>query len=215
MLSKSQRMGDQQRTLHPEAFLRRAPRQARSAERLETLLAATGEILAIDGYPGVTVAALKARTGMPHSTIYDVVADPRDLVAYLIVRELDEIHHVLRTYAVSIRDPHAAADFVQAVSRGFIQMYRTNEVLRAGLSGLDGDPAYRWIGLADSDRNAEVIAEVICRLTDFPWDLVYERCRLMSHLVGATAAMAVDLGGEEGDAAVRAFEYLIEVSIPH
>lgn len=204
-----------ERTLSPETFLRRAPRQARSADRLEKLLDATAEILRVDGYPGVTVAALKSRTGMPHSTIYDVVADPRDLVAVLVLRSLDEMHDVLRAYAATIADAHATVDFVRAVSRGFIHMYRTNDVLRAGLSGLESDPAYRWINLADSNRNAQVIADVICRLSGLPHDIVLERCMLMSHLVGATAAMAVDLGGADGDAMVRAFEYLIEVAVPH
>lgn len=204
-----------ERTLRPETFLRRAPRQARSAERLENLLDATADILRMEGYPGVTVAALKTRTGMPHSTIYDVVADPRDLVAVLILRSLDEMHDVLKGYAATIADAHAAVDFVRAVSLGFIHMYRTNDVLRAGLSGIESDPAYRWINLADSARNAEVIAGVICRLTGLPADIVHERCLLMSHLVGATAAIATDLGGDMGDAMVRAFEYLIEVSVPH
>jgi AcrR family transcriptional regulator len=204
-----------ERTLRPETFLRRAPRQARSAERLENLLDATADILRAEGYPGVTVAALKTRTGMPHSTIYDVVADPRDLVAVLIVRSLDEMHDVLKGYAATIADAYAAVDFVRAVSLGFIHMYRTNDVLRAGLSGLESDPAYRWINLADSARNAHVVAGVMCRLTGLPSDVVYERCLLMSHLVGAAAAMAVDLGDEAGDSVVRAFEYLVEVSVPH
>ena len=203
------------RTLRPESFLRREPRQARSIERLERLLAAAGELLVSDGYPGVTVTALKARTGMPHSTIYDVVADPRDLVAVLMLRELEHVHHLLRAVADAVPDAHGVVDFVRSVSVAFIDMYRSNTVLRAGLSGLDGDPAYRWINLADSIRNARVVADVILRFSDVPDDVVYERCLLMAHLTGATAAMAADLGGAEGGSIVRAFEYLIEQAVPH
>ena len=71
---------------------------------MERLLAATGGLLAAEGYPAVTVANLKAITGMPHSTIYDVVADPRDLVAVLVVRTLDEMHEALAASAARIVD---------------------------------------------------------------------------------------------------------------
>lgn len=203
------------RSLRPESFLRREPRQARSIERVERLLLATSELLVDEGYPGVTVSGLKARTGMPHSTIYDVVADPRDLVAMLMLRELDQVHHLLQVMAADVVDAAGAVEFIRTVSVSFIERYRGNTVLRAGLSGLDGDPAYRWINLADSIRKARVVADVIVRFTAAPDDIVYERCLLMAHLTGATAAMAADLGGAEGDAIVRAFEYVIEQTVPH
>ena len=201
------------RTLHERAFLRREPRQARSAERLERLLAATGGLLAAEGYPAVTVANLKAITGMPHSTIYDVVADPRDLVAALVVRTLDEMHEALVASAATIGDADEAVEFVRTVALGFIGQYRTNDILRAALSGLDADPLYRWINIADSARNAHVIARLLEPFVDDPFPVVYERCLLMAHLTTAAATLAVDLGGDEGDAIVAAFEYVIERSL--
>jgi AcrR family transcriptional regulator len=201
------------RTLQAESFLRRAPRQARSAERLERLLAATREILVTDGYPGVTVAALKSHTGMPHSTIYDVVADPRDLVAMLMVRTLDELHAMVNAAGAQVVGAQAAVDFARRSALGFIAIYRNDALLRAGLSGLDADPAYRWICLADSARNARVVADVIGRHTGLPLDVVYERCLLITHLVQAAASMAVDLG-DDGDSVVRAFAYVIESAVP-
>jgi AcrR family transcriptional regulator len=201
------------RTLHEHAFLRREPRQARSADRLERLLAATTELLAAEGYPAVTVANLKAITGMPHSTIYDVVADPRDLVAVLVVRTLDEMHEALVAYAATIRDEDEAVEFVRTVTLVFIGQYRTNDILRAALSGLDADPLYRWINIADSERNARVIARVLEPYADDPHPIVYERCLLMAHLTTAAATLAVDLGGDEGDGIVSAFEYVVERSL--
>jgi AcrR family transcriptional regulator len=202
------------RRLHEHAFLRREPRQARSVERLERLLAATTELLAAEGYPAVTVANLKAITGMPHSTIYDVVADPRDLVAVLVVRALDEMHHALVAHAAEIDDADAAVEFVRTVTLVFIGQYRTNHILCAALSGLDADPSYRWINIADSERNAQVVARVLVPFADDPLPVVHERCLLMAHLTTAAATLAVDLGGVEGDGVVSAFEYVLERSLP-
>lgn len=198
------------RTLSPVTFLRREPRQARSAERLETLVDAAAEILLTEGFPGVTAAALSTRTEMPHSTIYDVVGDPRDLVAVYALRVLDEMHEALVALAEQVADDDAAVAFVKFIVAAYFDAYRTNAILRAALSGLDADPAYRWINLADSERNARVIAAVIQRFTDEDPVVLYERCLLMAHLTGATAAMAVDLGEPGGDRIIDRFDDLID-----
>ena len=206
------------RTLHPHTFLRREPRQARSLDRLERLLVATSDLLAADGYPGVTVAGLKSLTGMPHSTVYDVVADPRDLVAVLAVRALDSMHEALAAFARTVGDAESAIEFVRIAAMTFIDQYRTNAILRAALSGLDGDPAYRWINLADSVRNARVIVGVLQRFTDDDTTMLFQRCLLMAHLTGTAAAMAVDLDGAtvpdtDGDAIVGAFEFILAATL--
>lgn len=179
---------------------------------------ATSDLLASDGYPGVTVAGLKSLTGMPHSTVYDVVADPRDLVAVLAVRVLDSMHEALAAFARTVRDAEAAIEFVRIAAMAFIDQYRTNAILRAALSGLDGDPAYRWISLADSERNARVVAGVLQRFTDDDSTTVFQRCLLMAHLTGMAAAMAVDLDGAtvpdaDGDAIVDAFEFILAATL--
>lgn len=198
------------RTLSPGTFLRREPRQVRSAERLETLVAAAADLLVTDGYPGVTAAALSSRTEMPHSTIYDVVGDPRDLVAVYALRVLDEMHDGLLALAEQIDDEDAAVAFVKFIVAAYFDAYRTNATLRAALSGLDADPSYRWINLADSERNAHVIAAVIQRFSVEDPVVVFERCLLMAHLTGATAAMAVDLGEPAGDNIIARFDDLVD-----
>ncbi len=197
------------RTLSPSTFLRREPRQARSAERLETLVAAAAEILVDDGYPGVTAAALSARTEMPHSTIYDVVGDPRDLVAVYTTRVFDAMHAMLTELAGHVSTREEAIGFVKTIVAGYFELYRSDAILRAALSGMDADPSYRWINLTDSKRNARVIAAVIERFTDDDPTLVYERCLLMSHLTVATAAMAMDLGQPDGDRIIDRFDDLV------
>lgn len=198
------------RSLDPNSFLRREPRQARSAERLEQLVASTAEILGDEGYSGVTAAALSARTGMPHSTIYDVVGDPRDLVAVWALRFLDEMHSALVAFARTVTDREGAVAFVRAVVAAFFDAYRGDATLRAALAALDADPAYRWISLADSRRNAEVIAGVIQPYTTDAPQVVAERCLLMTHLAGATGAMAVDVGDEEGSGVIRAYGFVVD-----
>lgn len=198
------------RTLSPGTFLRREPRQARSAERLETLVAAAADLLLSDGYPGVTAAALSARTEMPHSTIYDVVGDPRDLVAVYALRILDEMHEGLVALAEQVTDRDSAIAFVKFIVSTYFELYRTNAILRAALSGLDADPAYRWINLADSERNSRVIADVIQRFSVEDPVIVFEKCLLMAHLTGATAAMAVDLGEPDGDRIIARFDDLVD-----
>ena len=198
------------RSLDPQTFLRRAPRQARSAERLETLLVATADLLARDGYPGVTAAALSAATGIPHPSIYDVVGDPRDLVAVWVLRTTNEMHEAARAFGEQVSSRDEAVAFVRFIIAAFFDAYRTDATLRAALSGIDADPAYRWITLEDSKRNARVIADVLVRFTVDPPELVRQRTLLMTHLTGATAAMAVDLGGTAGDEVIAAYEYVVD-----
>ncbi len=206
------------RTLSAASFLRREPRQVRSLDRLDRLLAATWELLAEEGYPGVTVANLKARTGMPHGTIYDVVADPRDLVAVLVVRAFDEVHETLVANAASVHDARSAFEFVRSGVADFIGQYRTSATLRAAIAGIDADPAYRWISIVDSERNARVVADTITQFTAADPTALFERCLLMSHLVGTAAALAVDLdegvvASADGDAIVEAMQFVLESTL--
>ena len=198
------------RTLSPSGFLRREPRQARSAERLETLVAAAAEILLDDGYPGVTAAALSTRTDLPPSTIYDVVGDPRDLVAVYVTRVLDDMHEMLVALAEQVADVDAAFEFVKTIVAGYFELYRSDAILRAALAGMDADPAYRWINLADSERNSRVIAGVVQPYSEEDPIIVYERCLLMAHLTVATAAMAEDLGSPAGDRIIERFDDLVK-----
>lgn len=173
-------------------------------------MAAAADLIESDGYAGVTAAALSARTGMPHSTIYDVVGDPHDLVAVWTLRVLDEMHQGMAAYAAQVATREEAIEFVRVIVAAYFESYLTDSRLRAALSGIDGDPEYRWIHIADSRRNADVISEVISRYADDPPEVVAQRTMLMAHLTGAAAAMAFDLGGDEAREVVAAFDYLIE-----
>jgi hypothetical protein len=122
---------------------------------------------------------------------------------------LGEMHELLVALAEQVADVDAAFEFVQAIVAGYFELYRSDAILRAALSGMDADPAYRWINLADSERNSRVIAGVVQPYSEEDPIIVYERCLLMAHLTVATAAMAMDLGSPAGDRIVERFDDLV------
>lgn len=74
---------------------RRQPKQQRSRERVEQILAAAAEIVSSSGDEGLTIRAVAERTGMPVATIYRFFADRDEICAALLAREMEAIDRTI------------------------------------------------------------------------------------------------------------------------
>lgn len=75
------------RSLEP----RREPQQARSRERLERILDATGELLEEAGIDGLSTRVIAARAGVNVATIYQFFPNKYAVVAALVERTADQL----------------------------------------------------------------------------------------------------------------------------
>ena len=76
---------------------RKRPRQTRSKDTVETILAATARILVKHGFDGLTTNAVATHAGVSIGSLYQYFPNKQALVAALIERRLDEKNE--RTHA--------------------------------------------------------------------------------------------------------------------
>lgn len=71
---------------------RRQPKQQRSRDRVESILAATAQIVAADGLEGLTVREVAKRSKIPAPTIYRYFSDSDEIAAAFFVHEMEAIN---------------------------------------------------------------------------------------------------------------------------
>ncbi|MEM8923720.1 MAG: hypothetical protein AAGD35_09450 [Actinomycetota bacterium] len=179
-------------------FLRRSPKQSRSRRRVDELLDAAAQLLDEAGPSGTTITAVAARTGQPSSSVYEWVAGERELIAATAERALGRLHldlvESLGTPATA-EEAHAAIDAALTL---FLDRYRSEPGLRAGLAFLEADPELSAINLADSRRNAAAVADAIRPFaTGTGSGRLDDTVLLLIHLSGALARLCDQVSGPE------------------
>jgi AcrR family transcriptional regulator len=74
---------------------RRQPKQERSRQRVERIMAAAEQIIEESGDEGLTIRAVAERCGMPVATIYRYFADRDEICAAFLGREMEKIDHAI------------------------------------------------------------------------------------------------------------------------
>ena len=123
----------------------RAPRQSRSAEGLERMLAAAEAVLAEKDFDAATLAEIAARAGYTIGAFYARFADKRALLTCLEERTYAALAELLATYiAPDAWATEPLPDLVRAMMAGAVAAYRRHRgALRALVVAARTDPALR------------------------------------------------------------------------
>lgn len=73
------------------AEVRRTPKQQRSRERVERIVAAAAEVISESGVDGLSIVAVAKRTGISAATIYRYFTDRDELAAAYLDREMEKL----------------------------------------------------------------------------------------------------------------------------
>lgn len=117
--------------------LRARPRQARSAARVEAILAAAEEVFDEVGYARATTNLVAARAGVPIPTLYRWFPDKGAIALALCERYLDDLD-ALYAQVLSVGDDEPVAVLVERVLgalEGFVAERRAFSAIAATASG--------------------------------------------------------------------------------
>lgn len=103
--------------------MRTEPRQQRSRDRLDRVLAAADAVLAEDGYDVFTTSAVAARAEVPASTVYRWFADKDELATALLMQHLDRLDERMRAALVQL-EVVSIGEIVGAVYQAYVDYYR-------------------------------------------------------------------------------------------
>ncbi len=192
---------------------RRQPQQARSRRRQEQILAAAAELVGENGYTDLTMTALASRAGVSVGSLYQHFRDREAVLAALAEPRLAELTEQFDRRFSSVGDAEQARAAIRDSITAFADQVRDDPVLREVMRATRDTPALSQLNLADSRRNAAVVAGHLRRVLDGDANV-----ETMAFLVAQLTTTVVLLGDEleptEATEVLDGFLQLVEHGFP-
>jgi len=131
---------------------RKVPRQKRSQETVDAILAATAHILSREGLERATTNAIAARAGVSIGSLYQYFPDKESLVRALNERHTREIQDLLTRRFAEVREA-PIPEAVRAIVRAMVEVHRHDPDLHRVL--VQATPA---VGAKEETRRLEEAA---------------------------------------------------------
>ena len=186
---------------------RKTPVQKRSRERVERMLAAATELIAEQGSDALRMSEVAERAEVSIGSLYQFFPDKTALIGTLVERCNEQSRRCIEGGLASVRDEE---DFRRAFAElidVYYGIFVAEPAMRDIWSGAQADKALRDLQLAESRKNAALVADVLKRLRPKASPVALENSTLLvMHLGEEAMRLAVSVAREEGDALVEAYK---------
>jgi AcrR family transcriptional regulator len=176
----------------------RRPRQERSRQRVENILAIALELMVEQGAEALAMREVARRAGVQISSIYQYFPSKSSIIRELAQRDLVRVRQLLHD-AVNrlLAGPGAPPPIASAVDQlvdAYFAHYRDQPEALAVWAGAQSDPSLRELDQEDTRSTAEfLVAPLLHLLGRPPWDGVHALSLLISEVTGAAARLALAL----------------------
>lgn len=138
----------------------RAPKQARSQQRVQLILDTAKALIATHGCAGLKMTDIAAEAGVSIGSIYQYYPNKQAIVAGLAKHYLDGNHRAIdEALATPPESIEALSQVTAALLEGYYEQHLDDPVLRDVWMGSATDKEFHAIDLADTQRNVELIFE--------------------------------------------------------
>jgi len=159
----------------------RQPRQERSRQRVETILAVALELVVEHGAEALAMREVARRAGVQISSIYQYFPSKSAIIRELAQRDLVRVRQLLR-------------DAVDHLVDAYFAHYRDQPEALAVWAGAQSDPSLRELDQEDTRSTAQFLVTPLLHLLGRPkWDGVHALSLLISEVTGAAARLALAL----------------------
>lgn len=186
---------------------RKEPKQQRSRERVERMLAAASDLIAQQGSDAIKMSEVAERAGVSIGSLYQFFPDKSAMIRALAERFTAESRACIDAALADVPDEHALlAAFTELVDT-YYAICLAEPVMRDIWSGTQTDKTLRELELADSRASAETLVRVWHRLRPDadPAELA-SAAFLIWQLGEATMRLAVSVDRAEGSRLVQAYK---------
>jgi AcrR family transcriptional regulator len=157
--------------------MRRQPEQARSRERVDTILAAAAELIGEYGIEPITITDIATRAGMGVTALYRYYPNKKSILRDLSLEVLEVNRQLL--IAPAVESDQALEPLLRESLTAYWHMHR-DEPFRLRLRvAIHADAELSALDLADSRHNAQVFAARLTQLGTTVDPSVLERRVLM------------------------------------
>lgn len=192
---------------------RRQPQQARSRRRQDQILAAAAELVGEGGYTDLTMTALATRAGVSVGSLYQHFRDREAVLGALAEPRLEALTDQFDRRFAAVQDPDDAREAIRDSITAFADQVRDDPVLREVMRATRDTPALAQVNIADSRRNAAVVAGHLRRVLDADAE-IETMAFLVAQLTTTVVLLSDELGTDEADDVLAAFLRLVEHGFP-
>lgn len=186
------------------AHLRRVPRQQRSRERVETILATAQALIVESGSDAMRMSEVASRAGVPIGSVYQYFPDKAAILRELALRFMERTHSMLVEGVQGIDTKAEAIDRVDRLLAAYHRLFLDEPDIREVWAATQSDKELQQLDVDDSRLNGEVLAaalrHLVARRDRARLDTV---CLLFMHLAGAAARLAIAVEPAEGERLMR------------
>ncbi|SCW33006.1 transcriptional regulator, TetR family [Rhizobium mongolense subsp. loessense] len=172
--------------------LRRKPKQERSIQRLDLILAAAAELIAQKGVSAMRMTELAAAAKVPIGSVYQYFPEKAAIVKALFDRHAAAVQSKTAVMFSNVQSLDEALDLISVMIDWYYNEYRNDATYLAVWMGTETDQDLLQLNIQHSNRVAEIFLEAIKRIApEMPEVDMQARTYLFSHLIGASIRLAV------------------------
>lgn len=195
---------------------RKKPKQDRSVQRVEQILAAARLLIGRHGLQGLKMTEIAAEAGVPIGSVYQYFPERAAIVKALFERTAEAVQEKIRTSFHAVGSLNEALDVITAVTDWYYQQFLDNPADFEILIATETDRDLIKLNVEDSRQVGELFYNSIRHLLpeDFPVDMS-TRSFLLSHLIGSAIRLAVVAGDPAGRVLLADWKVLLRDMLFH
>ncbi|MFN3216843.1 MAG: TetR family transcriptional regulator [Acidimicrobiales bacterium] len=180
--------------------MRRVPRQQRSRDRVDAILAAAHGLVVEAGSDAMRMSDVAARAGVPIGSVYQYFPDKAAILRELAVRFMVRVRQVLAAGLADLGGRDEAIDRVDDLLAAYHALFVSEPDIRDLWAATQSDKELQQLDVEDSRANAGVLYDA---LVPFAAAADHDQLRdvafLFTHLAGTAARLAIAVGPAEGE----------------
>jgi AcrR family transcriptional regulator len=197
-----------------ETRLRRPPKQERSRERVEEILAAAKRLIGEKGIDAVKMREIAALAGGPISSVYQYFPNKSAIIATLHSQWSGEVYALMEAGLADVGGLDELFAAAAAILDGYHHRIVSDPAILDMMNAVQADKALKNMDIAETRRQAHLFCE-----TARPWidEGRFEAfCRtafLMFQLANGAVRLALAVGGDESQAVIADYKTIIRTQL--
>ena len=210
------RYQEQSRNMPPiSPTLWKEPKQARSRERVETIIQIAQQLIGEHGLEGFTMQDVAQLSGIPIGSLYQFFPDRNALVAKLFSGLLDEVDHHIEQVLVEVRTVTELQTATEGLSQAIYKIAKKKKAYVEIWHSLQALPTIRHMDEENSRKNAGILFTILRPMTKpiVSNERINTACFLVASSLSAAVQLALKLPSREGRAIIREFDAMSKTYI--
>lgn len=198
----------------PAVQSRRTPQQARSRDRVESILEAARELIGKHGNDAVSMREIAARAGVPIASVYDYFPDKNGILRDLMVGYMGDIQGRLAKILLPVKTVSELYAAIDQMVDAMVAIYREKRELTTIWGAVQANTMLRQLDVEDGHRIAEfLIAKFEEVVPGADREGIRDACIYAVSTVATTVRMAVYTNPGDGERLIREFKALMRLRL--